>query len=298
MRAGAAAGGVSPTSPGLRTRERMIQEEYAFVRRQAVRSLAGGVLLVLAGIAWLRAPLGVLAPFVAAAGAWIAARAVTRLIRLWAVAQTPGSARPAGPPEDIPRRVFRLLFAVAEADGRAEAEERELVRRFLLERFPDPLTAADLREWEARRPPPRQVASLARSLRDVLDPAERETLFYWSCLVAFVDRRFRDGEHEALQQVARGLGIESHHARRIFHHAKARFLGETESAAGGSARARALAILGLGEGATREQIHKRHRELVKKLHPDRHQHLGPAAAEEAASRFREVQQAYELLTGR
>lgn len=34
-------------------------------------------------------------------------------------------------------------------------------------------------------------------------------------------------------------------------------------------RAEALAVLGLGEGASREQIIQAHRQLIQKLHPDR-----------------------------
>jgi DnaJ-domain-containing protein 1 len=60
-------------------------------------------------------------------------------------------------------------------------------------------------------------------------------------------------------------------------------------------RRRALEILGLDEHADRSAIRRRHRELVKKFHPDRHSHLGETAARAAAERFRAVQEAYELL---
>jgi DnaJ-class molecular chaperone len=51
----------------------------------------------------------------------------------------------------------------------------------------------------------------------------------------------------------------------------------------------------LDETATPAAIRQRHRVLAKTFHPDRHIHLGEAAAKEAAERFREVQRAYEML---
>lgn len=219
--------------------------------------------------------------------------------------------------ENLPRQVFWLLFAVAEADGKTEDEERELVRRFLLERFTDPATAADLRQWEADRIPPEQVGALALGLGQILSPSERETVFSWCCLVAFADEDYTTDEHIVLQTIARSFGFAGHHARRIFHHAKGMHLrGEQHTHQGhagqtggaeGAGRGRttgavtnhshALKVLGLQNGATKAEIKKRHRELVREFHPDKHQHLGEVAALEAEGRFREVQAAYELLVG-
>jgi DnaJ-domain-containing protein 1 len=221
----------------------------------------------------------------------------------------------------LPRQLFWLLFAVAEVDGKPGAAEREAVRRFLLQRFPDPVTQADLAGFEASRVPPEQVEAIAYDLRRALTPQERDTVFFWACLVAFADGRFAREEHEALQRVARGLGIEAQRARRIFWHAKARTVGGPQEGAWENRserrfeqgaqqqehsrprargvvtdRGRALEVLGLPRDATQEQIRTRHRELVKEHHPDAHTHLGPVAAQEATERFREVQAAYELLS--
>ena len=207
------------------------------------------------------------------------------------------------PRQNLPRQIFWLLFAVAEADGKSEAEERELVRRFLLERFTDPATAMDLQEWEATRVPPEHVGPLAANIASVLSPSERETVFTWCCLVAFADNKYDTEEHIVLQRIARSFGLVGHHARRIFHYAKSMHMGDggQERRAPGahgpvSGRRHALEVLGLDEGASDQDVKKRHRELVREFHPDKHQHLGEVAAEEAAARFREVQAAYEVLT--
>jgi uncharacterized tellurite resistance protein B-like protein len=232
-----------------------------------------------------------------------------------------------------PRQVFLLLLAVAEADGHARPDERELVRRFLLQRFVDPVSAKDLASWEAEGLRTKDLAGLARRVARGMDAAERATLFSWACLVAFVDDHFDAAEHEALQAVARGLGLAPTHARVLFHFAREAHL----QSRGGqphqqprfrtqrprpepepqprqrrqqqrwqyeppprrepapTAREHALTTLGLSADASPETIRKRHRELVRRFHPDAQPNLGPVAQQEATERFRAIQHAYEVL---
>lgn len=277
-------------------------------KRQAGLRVFFGAALIVIGVQ-MRTPFAGF--FLVLAGVYMCAGALTRLIRIQAIESRPEWYRAYTEfnRATLPRQLFYLLLSVAEVDGRAGDKERAVVRQFLLERFSDPATIADLSNWEAAGVPRGQISALATSLRRVLNARERETVFFWCCQVTFADQQFQQGEHEALQQVARGLGIPAQHARLLFHHAKARFLGEGERRAGSgqsssswgrpggtsTARSRAFQILGLEEGATPEQIRKRHRELVKRHHPDAHSHLGPLAAEDAAKRFREIQAAYEAL---
>lgn len=224
----------------------------------------------------------------------------------------------------LPHKIFLLLFTVAEVDGAADARERDIVRAFLLERFPHPTLAAEIRSWRAEPVPPDSLDELVHELRAQLSAPECETVFSWCAFVSLIDEKFSDSEHELLQRIAHHFGLPSHRARSLFLLAKYRVLGLKQQRGphagqgagqgqgswqrrgqGGaqrptyssSSRDRALEILGLEKGATKDQIRKRHRELVKKFHPDAHTHLGPVAAKEATERFREVQAAYEELGG-
>nr|WP_240739297.1 DnaJ domain-containing protein [Marinitoga lauensis] len=51
-------------------------------------------------------------------------------------------------------------------------------------------------------------------------------------------------------------------------------------------------ILGISKNATPEEIKKAYRQLVKKWHPDRHQEN----KKEAEEKFKEIQEAYEVLS--
>ncbi len=213
----------------------------------------------------------------------------------------------------LPRRVHYLLTAVAAADGPVTEAERSVVRHFLLERFGGPIAADEVRLWESQPLTVDDRRGLAARIAIGLDDSELDSLFCWCCLVAFADDRFRPDEQTALREVAEGLGLPAARARMLFHLARAQFLagdrrgeradsagaggdsGSRTNGAGRSSRSDALATLGLPADATPEQIRKRHRELVRRFHPDAQPNLGPVAQREATERFTAIQRAYETL---
>jgi DnaJ like chaperone protein len=254
-------------------------------------------------------PLGLLTVLLGLLGFSLAFGAATPLARLltqnrrlreqWTEATRAAFAR-----ASLPRRVYYLLVAVAEADGPISDAERATVRHFVLERFASPVQADEVRSWEAQPLPITDRRGLATRIAVGLDDTELDSLFCWCCLVAFADGRFGEDEHVALHDVAKGLGIQAPRARLLFHLARAQFLqgdrrGEQEAPRGaprpGNPRAAALEVLGLPADATLEQIRKRHRELVRKFHPDAQPNLGPVAQREATERFTAIQRAYETL---
>jgi DnaJ-domain-containing protein 1 len=182
--------------------------------------------------------------------------------------------------------------------------ERDTVRHFILERFGDPVQVDEVRSWEAQPLPVTDRAGLAARIATGLGDSELDSLFCWCCLVAFADGKFREHEQRALNDVARGLGIVPGRARMLFHLARAQYLrgdrrGEREApgaTAASGGRQHALDVLGLPMNATTDQIRKRHRELVRRFHPDAQPNLGPVAQREATERFTAIQQAYETLT--
>ena len=281
-----------------------------------LRFCAGLLLLAMAGLGVvqrLRIPdtIGLLTLLLGLTGFKLAFDSVTPLVRMLSHrsrtrVQWSESAQAAFARASLPRRVYYLLTAIAEADGPMSAKEREAVRHFVLARFGDPVHVDELRTWEAQPLPVTDRIGLAARIGKGLDDAELDSLFCWCCLVAFADGSFGATEHQALHDVARGLGIDAARARMLFHLARAQYLqgdrrGERERPAGappvGDVRAHAFEVLGLPGNATPEQIRKRHRELVRKFHPDAQPSLGPVALQEATARFTAIQRAYEVLAG-
>ena len=202
---------------------------YTVIKKRAALRAFVGIALVLFGVSSNSQFPGFVLVLV---GTLICAGSFTRIIRIFAYEQRwleeSSQLFKEFSRATLPRQIFWLLLAVAEVDGRAEEDQHELVRRFLLERFVDPISAADLHTWQVHRVPHEQVGVLAMQLRRILSGSECETLFFWCCLVAFADRVFKPEEHEILHRIARGLGLEQQHARATFHQAKASFLGQEE----------------------------------------------------------------------
>jgi DnaJ like chaperone protein len=67
-------------------------------------------------------------------------------------------------------------------------------------------------------------------------------------------------------------------------------------AKGPMTREAALRLFGLGDGATKDEIHTAYRRLAKARHPDRYARLGPAAQATSSAAFTRVQQSYEVLS--
>lgn len=259
------------------------------------------------GLIMVGNPLGIVSFFFGIGGFVLAYSSITPLVRYatlsvrtrqaWSEAAHEAFTR-----ASLPRRIYYLLAAVAEADGPMTPGERETVRHFLLERFLDPIMGDEIRNWEEQPLQFTDRIGLAARIATGLDASERDSLFCWCCLVAFADGKFRDPEHAVLSDVAKGLGLSASRARMLFHLARAQYLrGEKQGSATrpGPAidrRAQALAVLGLPADANPVQIRARHRQLVRKFHPDAHANLGPIAQREATERFTEIQRAYETLT--
>ncbi len=56
-------------------------------------------------------------------------------------------------------------------------------------------------------------------------------------------------------------------------------------------------VLGLSPGASQEELAAAYRKLARQYHPDKVSHLGEEFVEMAHEKFREIQEAYETLTG-
>ena len=208
-------------------------------------------------------------------------------------------------PQWIRLQVGWLLGAVAGSDGTDHERERELVRRFLQVRFGEGYDPSRTLDGKPLRLDQKRLRRIAAELRRSLSASERETVLDWCCRIAHADRRFPTGEFDAVSQIARGLGIGERDTLRILYRAR-HDPGQQQAGAGRSrdhrasepgprGREHALRLMGLESDATHETVRARYRELVRTWHPDLHEHLGPAAAEEAHARFREIQAAYESL---
>lgn len=213
--------------------------------------------------------------------------------------------------------IARLLFTIAEIDGPAAAAERVAAIRVIVEQFPEPALADAMSRWELEKLDPPAMRDVLQQVRRVLDDTNRMRVFRWCARVALADERFNADEHEVLQLIAEELGLRAEIARHLFHDVKGRIIAERtarETQGGGDSRsgsgrwgagepsgissarrASALAVLELPPNASDADVRRRHRELVKRLHPDANAHRSPAEIATSTERFRAIQKAYEAL---
>ncbi|MDR0478054.1 MAG: DnaJ domain-containing protein [Desulfobulbaceae bacterium] len=101
---------------------------------------------------------------------------------------------------------------------------------------------------------------------------------------------------QALRQardIARFLGLSEYELRSI--EGKYQFYGQSGGSSRISERERALAVLGLAEGASEEEIKQAYRALSMQYHPDKVQHLGAEFQRVAEAKMKEINAAYDYL---
>lgn len=207
------------------------------------------------------------------------------------------------PPNSLGELVARLLVTLAEIDGPSTGIERVTAIRLILENFRDRELVEAMNEWRLPRLHDKELIDVLRAMRRGLQERDRVRVFRWCVRVVLSDHRFSSSEHSSLERIAEGLALRADLARHHFLDVKGAILAEREETSrqsGGTSRAdprraAALAVLELPLGATEDEIRQRHRELVKRYHPDAHAHLGANGVEAATARFREIQKAYEEL---
>lgn len=231
---------------------------------------------------------------------------VVNLLRRFFSASSPHYARQEAPKKRYLRLLMPLLAKIAKADGRVseseisrveaifsqlnlDAEERDYAKILFNRSKQTPLyfemEAATFAQagydFEVRRLTFAFMVSVAAS-DGTLSSKEYQMLLHAGVLF----RLPREVMAHILQQY--GIGTQEH----------ARYRSETSNAfAQGSQRKHDLALLGLTEKATDEDIKKAYRQKVKELHPDRLQAQGlpEAMLKQATERMAEINAAYDRL---
>lgn len=215
-----------------------------------------------------------------------------------------------------------LLIWLSLADGRVDDEEYQLILsmsgdtpdRSEMALLTDIVTSGDMDSFE----------TACRLLQEGLKTEYRELLLEMAVGVAIADGRLSVSENHVLRFLADLLNVDPESFGRIYRNVSGSNLpppanlssanvwnareasaqarsrpGESESASRGGAamsRLRALAILGLEEGASIDEVKRAYRHLAKVHHPDRFESLGPDAVKVANATFARIQLAYDYLT--
>ena len=218
-----------------------------------------------------------------------------------------------------------ILGWIAASDGRISADEHgDLVRIADAHRLPG-MTQTIVSLAEAARDTDIQLAS--EYLRDNLKGVNRGLFLDLAICMAIRDGLLATPENYILQYLADLLGFRKRDLEARYWKATNRRFPDPadtssvhwwekreaqrkreeqdssrdsnrrrgQSSSSSSKIRQALGVLGLEDGATKQEIKKAYRRLSKVHHPDRFQSLGKEAVEAATITFRRIKDAYDYL---
>ena len=177
-----------------------------------------------------------------------------------------------------------LLRGVAQADGKTGEEEWQSVRRalYLLHRH-DETVWQTVDPGRAQHDPPseEELRASAEVVRRVLRPWDAPLLLSLFAQVAHTEDGLLDSERRRVHQFGEWLEIPAVELEALF-------------GARPSERS-AYQVLGVAETASWGEVRRAYLKLAMENHPDRVAHLGPAMAEAANERMKEINEAYRQL---
>lgn len=186
-------------------------------------------------------------------------------------------------PGDFELNLLSLCSIVIKADGSVSQRELDYVRQYFVQAYGKERANATFRTFndviKNREVNARRICEylVQRTRREV-----RLQIVHFLFGIAQADGSVSSAEVDQIAQIAGYLRL----SRGEFEGLKAMFFKSAESA---------YKILELDKNATDAEIKKAYREMVKKYHPDKLQHMDEAYRQGAREKFNKVQEAYETI---
>jgi len=172
---------------------------------------------------------------------------------------------------------------VIKADGTVSQNELDFVRQYFVQAYGKERANATFRVFndviKNREISAHKIASM---LRQRMRYESRLQVIHFLFSIANADGHVSSPEVKEIDRIASYLGLQS----KDFESIKAMFFKSPD---------RAYKILEIERIATVSEIKKAYREMVKKFHPDKLQHMDEVYRNGAEDKFRKVQEAYEQL---
>ena len=186
-------------------------------------------------------------------------------------------------PADFELNLLSLASLVIKADGRVSQTELDYVRQYFVQAYGRDRANATFRVFnEVVKKREVSAVNIANYLRQRTRYESRLQILHFLFSVANADGLVSNAEVRALNEISGYLGIHESDISSI----KAMFFKNPDSA---------YEILEISRSATDAEIKKAYRDMVKKYHPDKLQHLDEAHRKGGEEKFKKVQEAYEQI---
>ena len=186
-------------------------------------------------------------------------------------------------PADFELNLLSLASLVIKADGNVSKIELDFVRQYFVQSYGKERANSTFKVFneviKSREISAQKIGTL---LRQRMRYESRLQVIHFLFSIANADGHVSTAEVQEIHRIASFLGIQSRDLESI----KAMFFKNPDSA---------YKILEIDRTATVSEIKKAYRDMVKKYHPDKLQHMDEVYQKGAEDKFRMVQQAYEQL---
>lgn len=213
---------------------------------------------------------------------------------------------------DIETAIVDLIAVSMRADGFSSKSELVLVKNFLLNGFGESRAKAILLKLRDTLKY-KQISDIRRdcvSINNSLTYRQKLALVDLFLAIAAVDQPLRETETQFIRLFVRYVRIDTDD----FYALRSRYFSDEVWYGAGQdgqwqhsytepprrqvdRKAEAYKVLGLSPDADMAQVKQAYRKLAKQWHPDRFASKSAAEQEEAAAKFREINEAYKRLTG-
>ena len=186
-------------------------------------------------------------------------------------------------PADFELNLLSLASLVIMADGTVNQSELDYVRQYFVQSYGKERANATFKVFnEVIKNRTVSAQNICALLRQRTRYESRLQILHFLFSIANADGHVSDAEVGEINNIARYLQIQG----RDFESIKAMFFKNPDSA---------YRILEIDRTATPNEIKKAYREMAKKYHPDKLQHMDEVYQKGAEEKFRKVQEAYEQL---
>ena len=185
--------------------------------------------------------------------------------------------------KDFEINLLALASLVIKADGKVTQNELDFVRRYFVSAYGKNRANEVFKIFNQNvKNKGISVSKISRLFNLALNYESRLQVIHFLFGIAKADGNISELEIKKLLEFSNLFKL----SYADFLSIKAMFVQETDNA---------YKILELNKTATNDQIKKSYRELAKKHHPDKVQHLGDAYVKAAQDKFHQIQKAYQNI---
>ena len=186
-------------------------------------------------------------------------------------------------PADFELNLLSLASLVIKADGTVSQTELDYVRQYFVQSYGKERANATFKVFnDVVKKREISAEKICNLLRNRMRYESRLQMLHFLFSIAQADGVVSSPEVNEISRIAGYLGIQM----RDFESIKAMFFKNPDSA---------YKILEIERSASVSEIKKAYRDMVKKYHPDKLQHMDEVYRKGAEEKFRKVQEAYEQL---